>query len=83
MKLKLSTKGPSNDNNASLEDTITCDKCKFITRNLDDLRTHIVKDHTVNLFQGLSFQESKDTEEIGQEQGLKTIENNYSNEDDD
>ena len=36
-----------------------CDKCSFETKNATDLRQHITKYHTENLFQGLELQSTE------------------------
>ena len=43
-------------------ETVNCDICKFSTSSPDNLRKHIVDEHTVNLFKGLSFQKLKQIE---------------------
>ena len=38
------------------EENLSCDKCAHITKNAKSLREHIVKEHTVNIFQGLRLE---------------------------
>ena len=41
---------------------LECDKCDVTTTNAENLRKHIVQDHTVNVFHGLQIQSSNSSE---------------------
>ena len=41
---------------------LACDKCNFNTESADDLRKHIVRDNTVNVFLGVTFESEKTDE---------------------
>ena len=57
-KSKVKKAGPLEEES----ENVNCDKCEYNTKNADDLRKHIVKDHTVNVFQGLDLSSPRQIE---------------------